>query len=198
MDNTPLYDTEDLLLRIAKGDESAFATLYLHFYDKIYSIGLMYLKVHEIAEDATQQIFLKLWEKRVAFAGIKQVEAFLFVTARNEIFNMLRRRSTQENFRSFIQELFLQEANTPEELLILKQRAGILEGIIQTLPARQQEAFRLSREKGLRYEAIAREMNISVATVKEHISKALEHIRRLLMENKDEFLLLALGYFMRK
>lgn len=159
-------------------------------YDKLYSVALMYLKVHELAEDSTQQVFLKLWEKRDALAAVEDLDAFLFITARNEIFNSLRTRSRQESYRELIRELFMQEAGSPEELLILKQRSRLIDQVIGRLPERQQQAFRLSREKGLRYKEIAGVMKISVPTVKEHISNALQQIRSTLLIHKDEWLLL--------
>lgn len=180
--------------RIAEGDELAFADLYTGFYDKIYSVALMYLKAHEIAEDVTQQVFLKLWERRSSLGAVQKIDSFLFITARNEIMNTFRRQSVQDNYRAFIRELFSQEAATPEDLLIIKQKRKLMEAIIGKLPVRQQEAFRLSRLKGLSYEQISAEMSISLATVKEHMSKALQQIRELLLAHKDELLVLFFFY----
>lgn len=173
---------------IAAGDEQAFAELFGWSYDKIYSVALMYLKIHEAAEDITQQVFLKLWEKRASLAAVEEPSSYLFTIARNEILNLFRRKTTQEHYRQFVLELFRQEEHTPEQQLIIKQKALLMEDIVRQLPLRQQEAFRLSREKGLSYEQIAVQMGVSVPTVKEHISKALAHIRTLLMANRNEFL----------
>lgn len=175
--------------QIAQGNQEAFAKLYIAFYDKVYSVALMYLKLHELAEDSTQQVFLKLWEKRAALAAVNDANAFIFITARNQIFNSLRKSSRQESYRELVSER-LQETGSPEEMLILKQRAVIIEQVIGGLPQRQQQAFRLSRENGLRHKEIAVIMKVSVTTVKEHISNALHHIRTSLMIHKDEFLLL--------
>lgn len=189
LEHFALHNERELLQRIAAGEQSAFAKLYVDHYDKVYSVALLYLKVHELAEDSTQQVFLKLWEKRSSLLAVENLQSFIFITARNEIFNSLRRRTVQESYRELVRELFLQESGSPEELLILKQRAGLIEQVIGRLPERQQQAFRLSREKGLRYKEIAGIMKISVPTVKEHISNALQQIRTSLMVHKDELLL---------
>jgi RNA polymerase sigma-70 factor, Bacteroides expansion family 1 len=187
-----LLHTKALLQEIAKGNTSAFAKLYIAFYDKVYSVALHYLKIHELAEDSTQQVFLKLWERHSTLASVDDIDAFVFITARNEIFNSLRKRSMQESYRELIRELFLQETGSPEEMLILKQKARLVQRVIDRLPERQRQAFRLSREKGLRYKEIAGIMRISVPTVKEHISNALQQIRSSLMVHKDELLLIFL------
>lgn len=187
-----MLHTKALLQEIAKGNTSAFAKLYIAFYDKVYSVALHYLKIHELAEDSTQQVFLKLWERHSTLASVDDIDAFVFITARNEIFNSLRKRSMQESYRELIRELFLQETGSPEEMLILKQRARLVQRVIDRLPERQRQAFRLSREKGLRYKEIAGIMRISVPTVKEHISNALQQIRSSLMVHKDELLLILL------
>ncbi len=189
-----LYNEKEILIKVANGDEQAFSSLYLGYYNKIYSVSLMYLKAHELAEDITQQVFMKLWEQRSKLSAVDKLDSFLFIIARNEICNILRKHTTQENYRAFIRELILQEVDTPEDLLIIKQKGNLLERLVATLPERQQKAFRLNREKGLRYQQIADEMNISIATVKEHISKALQQIKTLLVQHKDELFIQFIVY----
>jgi RNA polymerase sigma-70 factor, Bacteroides expansion family 1 len=186
---------KDLLERIARGDEAAFAKLYLAFYDKVYAVAFMYLKIHELAEDSTQRVFLKLWERHTSLASVENIDSYIFITARNEVSNQLRSLATQQHYRKLVKAIFMQEADSPEELLILKQRAKLIERVIGKLPARQQQAFRLSREKGLRYKEIAGIMKISVPAVKEHISNALRQIRASLLVHKDELLLLLFWLF---
>jgi RNA polymerase sigma-70 factor (family 1) len=190
LENHFSHNEKELLLQIAQGHQDAFAKLYIAFYDKVYSVALMYLKLHEPAEDSTQQVFLKLWEKRASLVAVNDMNAFIFITARNEIFNSLRKNAKRESYHKDVSELLLQETGCPEELLILKQRAGIIEQVIGRLPERQQQAFRLSRENGLRHKEIAGIMKVSVTTVKEHISNALRHIRTTLSIHRDELLLL--------
>lgn len=182
----------NLLRRIGGGDEQAFAELFSLAYDKIYSVSRMYLKEHEAAEDNTQQVFLKVWEKRNTLHHIEDSEAYLFTIAKNNILNLFRKEAVQEHYRRFIQELLPQVDDSPEMQLVIKQKASLLESIVRQLPARQQEAFRLSREMGLTYEEISRAMGISLPTVKEHVSKALAHIKALLVANRNEFIVLLL------
>jgi RNA polymerase sigma-70 factor, Bacteroides expansion family 1 len=192
LENNAVHTTKALLQEIAKGNTAAFAQLYMAFYDKVYSVALHYLKVHELAEDSTQQVFMKLWERYSTLALVDDIDAFVFITARNEIFNHLRKNSMQATYRELIRELFLQETGSPEDILIRKQKARLIERVIDRLPERQRQAFRLSREKGLRYKEIAGIMNISVPTVKEHISNAMHQIKSSLFVHKDELLLLLL------
>lgn len=182
------FDEKALLRAIAQGNEDAFAQLYLRYYDRIFSVGLVYLKVREMAEDTVQQVFLKLWEKRSTITSIQNIESYLFIAARNEIYNVFRRQQVSETYREFVRELFAEEPGSPEDLLIMRQQALILETAVSNLPERQQQAFRLSREKGLRHAEIAEIMNISVSTVKEHIAGATRHIKTYLSKHKDELL----------
>jgi RNA polymerase sigma-70 factor (ECF subfamily) len=128
-------------------------------------------------------------------ASVENIDSYIFITARNEVSNQLRSLATQQHYRKLVKAIFMQEADSPEELLILKQRAKLIERVIGKLPARQQQAFRLSREKGLRYKEIAGIMKISVPAVKEHISNALRQIRASLLVHKDELLLLLFWLF---
>ncbi|OQP66330.1 hypothetical protein A3860_12565 [Niastella vici] len=186
-----------LINLLAEGNEAAFRELYLSYFDRIYSAALAYLKVHEQAEDITQQVFLKIWEKRHSLVKVENVENYLFIIARNAIFNQFSRLATQRKNIQYVRELFEEELVNSEEMMIRKQERAILEKAVNQLPTRQQEAYRLSREKGLSYEEIAQVMNISKPTVREYIVNSRHFIRECLLQYKDQLisLLLYVAFF---
>ena len=158
----------------------------------------MYIKLHELAEDIIQQVFLKLWEKRDILYGIDKLENYIFILTRNEILDYLRKQSVRQKYINRIKELFQEESRTPEQYLIAKQKGEILQKAVVSLPPQQQQAWRLSREKGLCYEDIAAEMGISLSTVKGHISCALRSIRQTLsLYKSDLYLFLIISLYFR-
>jgi RNA polymerase sigma-70 factor (ECF subfamily) len=177
-----------IFIKATEGDKDAFEYLFRRYYDVFYSTALTYLKVRERAEDVVQQVFMKLWEKRAGLTGISSPESYLFIMMRNEVLSVLRQESRRSRYRQRIKELFSEETGTPEQSLINKQKKDILEQAIGQLPPRQREAWRLSRDKGLSYEEIARAMHLALPTVKGHISAALGFIRGYLSIYRDELL----------
>ena len=83
----------------------------------------------------------------------------------------------------------LEETGSPEELLISKQKRALIADVIANLPPQQQTAYRLSRDEGLSYQEIAERMQLSINTIKVHISQALKTLKIFFAQHKNEFLL---------
>jgi RNA polymerase sigma-70 factor (ECF subfamily) len=189
-----LPNEKDILLRIAKGDTVAFGIVFNHYYDHLYTVALIYTKVHELAEDIVQQVFLRLWEKRASLTGVCDLESYLFISTRNEIVNCMRKQVVRRKYIVRIKEMFEEESGTPEQDLIARQRTEAVQKAIQQLPPKQQQVWKLSREKGLSYEDIAAQLGIAIPTVKGHVSSALRSIRQFLtFYRHDLFILLAVA-----
>ncbi len=187
---TPLHNEKELLLKVAEGDSIAFGHLFDRYYGLIYTASFRYLKVHDLAEDMVQSSFLKIWEKRISLPQIDRFDSYLFRVARNEMADHFRKNSTRERHQQRLRELFEEEAGTPEDLLISKQKRALIADVIGELPVQQQTAYKLSRDEGLSYQEISEKMKLSVNTVKVHISLALKTMRQFFIQHKDEYLLL--------
>lgn len=128
-------------------------------------------------EDIVQEAFLRL-ARQDASVNIENPRGFLFRTARNLTYDLLRRRGVRDNYNAAqaadpraLQarlecESAEQAASTSEEL------RNILDAIEQ-LPPQCQRVFLLQRQEGLRYAEIADELGISKSMVQKHMTKAL-------------------------
>lgn len=187
-----LPDDEKLLLqRVAKGDQEAFATIFDLFWKKVYSIALTYIKSAQEAEDATQEVFLKLWKNKEKFTEIESLDNYLFIMTRNQVLTALGKRSSQ-----VLQPLSSKADGAsadplPDREITYKDLQVKLHEAIRLLPPKQQEALRLSREHGLNHEEIAKLMGLSKNTVKNHIVAGLNTIRLYLKDHAGPFSLLA-------
>ena len=184
-------------MQISEGDSNAFGYLFERYYSVIYTASFKYLKVHEQAEDMVQTSFLKIWEKRDILATIDRFDAYLFRVARNEMTDIFRKNLTRDKHIQRIRELFEEESGSPEDQLINKQKRALIADVISNLPPQQRQAFRFSREQGMNYQEIATEMNLSVNTVKVHISLALKSLRSFFAQHKNEFYFLFVAWFFR-
>lgn len=185
MANHPTYNEKELLLRIAAGDEQAFQLFFSQYWKKIYSIALLYAKVPEVAEDATQEVFIQIWNKRAGLTAISALDNYLFTTAKHIVFNSMRKRIFSGESDSYLAEYFADNSATPADQLELKEINRLLEeGIIRLTP-QQQKVFRLSRVRKLSHAEIAAELGLSKRTVKNYMISALLALRNYLSNQSE-------------
>ena len=181
----PTYKEKELLLLVAGGDESAYKHLYTRYWDQIYSTAFMFTRSPELSEDLAQDVFARIWAKRRKLVEVEKFEAYLFIMARNLVFDKLRKEVYDGRNDSFFEAYFTEPDSTPSESTELKELGDLVETAIRQLPVQQQKAFRLSRFSGMTYVQIAAEMGISRLTVKSHIVRALQSLRAYLAEHGD-------------
>jgi RNA polymerase sigma factor (sigma-70 family) len=80
---------------LKKGDKDAFEKIYWMYRKPVYGMAFRYLKVHELAEDAVQDVFFKLWEKRETLDVEKPFEPFLFSILKNHVLNMIKMKKEE-------------------------------------------------------------------------------------------------------
>ena len=151
--------------------------MYERYWPKVYNFTNLYVLSSDIAEEIVQEVFIKLWENRESIDEEKNFDGYLFIVTRNLIFN----HSRQELNRTFYQLTMLEAIEEPhsvEEELETADLRQYIGSLIEMLPPRQQEVFRLSREKHLTYNEIAQKLDISEKTVERHMGEALKFLRK--------------------
>ena len=147
----------------------------------------------EVLEEIVQEVFLRLWLNAETLVPELSLRSYLFTIARNLSFDFLRKAA---NSRKLREEIFYSGSalhdRTQEELIhaeydLLRKKA------IETLPPKRRRIYTLSREEGMSYEDISRELGISISTVKTQMSKALQSMKEYLQLNTDLTFLLALA-----
>lgn len=174
IDYQHLADTE-LVNRLIVDDEDAFVQLYLKYKEKLLYFCISLLKSREQADDIVQEVFLQLWECRSFLNPKLSFSSFIFTIAKNRCLNKLKSHAIEQKAQELLkgqEDLFLLE-----DELVTKEYETIFQTIISELPTRRQEIFRLSREKYLTHKEISEQTGISVNTVQDHISKAIEFIK---------------------
>lgn len=159
----------------------------------------MYLTRSEIlSEEIVQDVFLKVWQKREELNDISYFNAWLRTVAKNTCFNYLRKLAIEEIGNN--RYALYSESTSPssENDLIAKEYQQLLDAAVQKLPPQQKKVYELSRQAGKKQEEIAREMNISIYTVKEYMKLALRTIRKHLEDNLDTTILLILVPALKK
>jgi RNA polymerase sigma-70 factor (ECF subfamily) len=192
VNNPPVYNNENehkLLLQIAQNDGVAFKLVFDHYWDRIYSMALTYLKSPLYAEDAVQEVFVKLWNNRLQLTAVRKFDSYLFIVARNEIISTLRKKIVHAPFYEYLSDELTEEL-APDQQLDFKEFQTLIDEAIEKLPVQQQRVYKMSRQEGMSQEQISQELDISISTIKGHMTKALQSIRTQLSLNSNKATLL--------
>ncbi len=131
----------------------------------------------DLAEDITQDTFLKLWETRQRIDK-STVKAYLYKIAQNNTINHLKRQQLLFKFRK--KPSADRDYDTPEKLAEMTQYEEKLQRVIASLPDGGREVFLMNRLEDLTYVEIAERLGLSVKAIEKRMSKVLRIFREQL------------------
>lgn len=123
------------------------------------------------AADLTQDTFMRVLTTRNP-QPVLEPRAFLTTIAKRVLFNHYRRQDLERAYLDTLAQIPEQVAPSEEERAIILQTLTELDQLLDGLPRAVKQAFLLAQVDGLTYNEIARELGISLATVKRHLNKA--------------------------
>ena len=176
---------QQLVERAQRGDKHAFELLVVKYQRRLGRLISRFVRDSAEAEDVTQEAFIKAYRALPAFRGDSAFYTWLYRiginTAKNYLITLGRRAPTSTLFDSEESEGFegaelLQDMNTPENELMSKQVAGVVNATLLKLPEDLRTALTLREIEGLSYEEIAEIMNCPIGTVRSRIFRARETI----------------------
>jgi RNA polymerase sigma-70 factor (ECF subfamily) len=157
---------------------AAFDAIYNKYSHKLYEFVLRYLKQEEDAEEVVQEVFIKIWEARSKIDVYLSFESFLFTIAYNTTISLLRKRVSETKSREYLKSR--QQIDTAEHVtdeLQFKELNHKVQSLLKQLTPRQKEIYILSREESLTHKEIAKKLNISENTVKNHLVTTLKYLK---------------------
>ena len=175
---------EDLVLRVQRGDKSAFDLLVIKYQHKIIQLVNRYVKDPSEAQDVAQEAFIKAYRALGNFRGDSAFYTWLYRIAINTAKNYLVSRSRRSSdYQVDIQDAEaienapqLQGMETPERLLLNQEIIDTIKTAIEKLPEEMRTAIMLREFEGMSYEEIAEAMDCPVGTVRSRIFRAREAI----------------------
>lgn len=174
---------ESILMHLlAKDSEYAFKLLYERYSNRIYKLAIRYLKSPVLAQEIVQDVFLKLWFERKNLHADRPVEAWLITVAKNKLINQFKKLAREWNKRNAYNAETSCTKTDGETKLINAEFEREFNSIINELPQKQKLILHFAKDEGLSYNEIASRLNISPLTVKTHMARALDKIRKSLKQ----------------
>jgi RNA polymerase sigma-70 factor (ECF subfamily) len=178
---------EDLLQKIAIGDSKAFESLFHRHKQIVYGLSLRLLGAKMLAEENSQEVWIKVATSSVNFANESKnsasARAWILTITKNLALNTIRKRGWEEPLE-INQEMQI-EFSQMDILSTIEENTNIelLKLAVKKLPDRQRVAIVLWMYDETNYKNIANEMDLSVPAVKVLLFRAKENIKKIMRDS---------------
>ena len=176
-----MYDENQVLRRIAKGDRCAFEDLLDHYETRVYRLALRYADCIQDAEDITQEVFLGIHRNIGTFKGHSSLSTWVYRVAVNHCLEYRRRK--RPDAVPYEEELGLAVTNwrdDPVRATDMSELNSEIETALTKLSPIHRDVILLHELHGLTYGECAEALNVPIGTVKSRLSNAFTRLRALL------------------
>lgn len=167
----------DLVERAKAGDADAYEQLYNENVGRIYALCLRMARNRTVAEDLTQEAFIRAWQKLNSFRGDSAFSTWLHRLTVNVVLTALKTQSRKA------EKVFTTDDLVPFERPGRNTVPGLradLEAAIAQLPNRAREVFILYEVEGYKHDEIASMLGIASGTTKAQLHRARKMLREVL------------------
>ena len=181
---------EDQILTFELNETKQFEMLFKERFASLCNYANKLLLDRSSAEDAVQQVFSKLWEKRSQITIDTSIKSYLYRATYNTCMNEIKRNQKLHVLGSEDQVYDMQQADVRTRVNDLEKHVNL--GLEQ-LPEKCRAIFVMSRYERMKYKEIADLLEISIKTVENQMGKALKMMRVHLSEFISILLILLAG-----
>jgi RNA polymerase sigma factor (sigma-70 family) len=181
MDTNPLHtdSLSDWWKQSIEGDTHAFHSIHSALFTGLYNYALKLLQDNDLAGDAVQELFVKVWTKRTTIGPLRKVKPYFFTALRRQVLNQLRNLHLRELKISAMPRPDI--GFSPEEIVVRNEEYQNLQNkiaeLLNELPKRQKEVIYLHYFEEMDYTQIADIMGIHYQSVLNLTQKALQKLR---------------------
>lgn len=170
-------DIADLITRCSLRDRAAFRTLYQRTSAKLFGVVLRILKNRAEAEEAIQEVYIKIWQRADRYVpGQYSPISWLVAIARNHALDMLRARRPESADLDVALDI-ADAAPDPERLTESSQDGARVEACLATLEPDRAEAVRGAYLDGYSYEELAQRFAVPLNTMRTWLRRSLIRLR---------------------
>lgn len=169
----------DLLLRVAEGDQSAFAQLYDMLSSRVFGLILRVLVNHSQSEEVLQEVFLEIWQSASRFAPNKgQGRSWVFTIAHRRAVDRVRasQASADRDVRAGLRDIGVAHDSVAEQVELGIDGGRVVEAL-KNIPESQRETIVLAYYGGYSQSEIATLVGAPLGTIKTRMRDGLTRLR---------------------
>jgi RNA polymerase sigma-70 factor (ECF subfamily) len=179
---------QQLVERVARQDRRAFEMLYDRYAPAVFGLALKTLGDRQIAEEAVQEVFWRVWQRAASFDPNRTFAPWLFGIAHNYCIDELRRRRArpQSVYEDQDHPVLSSIADTTDvsETALQGEQQRIVADALQQLPQEQRQAIELAYFGGLTQQEIATRLGNPLGTIKTRMRLGLQKLRAILQDQR--------------
>lgn len=169
------FEDTELLSQVRDGNRSAFDTLYEKYKKDVFNEAYKRLNDKEQAKDITQDVFTALWVKG-SQTIINNLPGYLYISIKNSVLRLMQRESKFVPIPEVLKELNT-NYNRADANLLYNELVRAYETLIESLPEQQRLIYKLRYKDNLTPDEIAKKLNLSPKTVRNHLGLALARLK---------------------
>ncbi|MCH2032716.1 MAG: sigma-70 family RNA polymerase sigma factor [Tenacibaculum sp.] len=163
--------------------QSDFLKVVLPFKDKVFRLAKRLLVSTEEAEDATQELYFKLWRNKEKLADYKNVEAFAMTMTKNYCFDRLK--SKQASNLTLVHSNYKEKDTSLEKKIEYKDSVSNVHKLIENLPEQQKIIIQLRDIEQYDFDEICEMVDMKPTAVRVALSRARKTIREALIKQHN-------------
>lgn len=164
-------------------NQSDFLKVVLPFKDKVFRLAKRLLVSTEEAEDATQELYFKLWRNRKKIADYKNVEAFAMTMTKNYCYDRLK--SKQASNLTLVHSNYKEKETSLDKKMEYQDSVSQVHQLIENLPEQQKIIIQLRDVEQYDFEEICKMVDMKPTAVRVALSRARKTIRQELIKKHN-------------
>jgi len=186
-------DEKELIKKIIKGEKEYFREIVNKYKSVVYNHSRNFLRNAQEAEDATQEIFINIFNNLKKFRGDSKLSTWIYRITVNTCKNKLKQikrlkaniideiiNEDEDESKKMIEDIRENENKDPDNIFTQENLRTVIYKKMKELTEEQRTVIILRDINGLSYEEIAKVMKISVSAVKSKLFRARENLREKL------------------
>lgn len=171
------YNEEQLLKRLAAGDDIAFNTIYEQYQQSVFAFAFYLTKSKELSEEVVQEVFVRVWEKKEQLPENMMILPYIKRMTQNLVLDLFRKAGREQALQQQLQDAMRNIFSHPDDQLQEKELRRIYRQGIDLLSPQKKIIYTLHRDHQLSYEQIADKLGLSPHTVRNHMAEAIRSVR---------------------
>ena len=164
-------------------NQSEFLKSVLPFKDKVFRLAKRLLVSTEEAEDATQELYFKLWRNKSKLSDYKNVEAFAMTMTKNYCFDRLK--SKQASNLTLVHSNYKEKDTSLDKKVEFNDSVSIVHQLIEKLPEQQKMIIQLRDIEQYDFEEIGKMLDMKPTAIRVALSRARKTIKEALIKKHN-------------
>lgn len=190
MSTSQSHTENELILRVASGEEAAFRILFHRYFRRLCFFAHSLIENMEDAKDIAQESLFQVWIRREYFDDAEKVKSFLYITTRNSSFNYIKASKRRSDRHQEIARLMEDDTDIIQTYIAREELLHKLLLELESVPPKYAGVLKMIFIQGLSHEKVAERLSIPIATVRKQKERGLKFLQAAVLRKKLAFFLL--------